>query len=289
MEKKQAYKVSITTIIANAVLTIIKLLAGFLGSSKAMISDAIHSASDVFSTLIVMIGVHLSSKKSDKEHPYGHERFECIATIILAVLLAVVGTKIGIAGIESIINGSDIKTPSILALVASIISIIIKEIMYRYTKKVAVKINSNALLADAWHHRSDALSSIGAFIGILGSMLGLNFFDPLASIIIALFIFKVAYDILKDALDKLLDHACSEEDVKTIKNLILSHENVLSIDDLKTRLFGSKMYVDVEIGVDSKLSLIEAHKIAEEIHELVEKKFMNCKHCMVHVNPKEIE
>ena len=161
--------------------------------------------------------------------------------------------------------------------------------MYRYTKKVAVKINSNALLADAWHHRSDALSSIGAFIGILGSMLGLNFFDPLASIIIALFIFKVAYDILKDALDKLLDHACSEEDVKTIKNLILSHENVLSIDDLKTRLFGSKMYVDVEIGGDSNLSLIEAHKIAEEIHELVEKKFMNFKHCMVHVNPIEIE
>ena len=287
MEKKLAYKVSIVTIIANFLLTIIKLLAGIFGSSKAMISDAIHSASDVFSTLIVIIGVHLASKKSDKEHPYGHERFECVATIILAVLLAIVGTKIGISGINSILNKNEIKTPSLFALIAAIVSIVIKEIMYRYTKKAADKINSNALLADAWHHRSDALSSIGAFIGILGSILGLSFFDPLASIIIALFIFKVAYDILKDALDKLLDHACSEEDVKKIKSLILSNEDVLCIDDLKTRLFGSKIYVDVEIGLDSNLSLIAAHEIAEKIHDLIEKEIPSCKHCMVHVNPKE--
>ena len=287
MEKKIAYKVSIVTIIVNLFLTIIKLVAGIFGSSSAMISDAIHSASDVFSTLIVIVGVAISHKKSDKEHPYGHEKFECVAAIILAVLLAIVGTRIGLSGVKTIIDGNEIKIPSLLALIAALVSIITKEIMYRYTKKAATKINSNALLADAWHHRSDALSSIGAFIGILGSMLGLSFFDSLASIIISLFILKVAYDILKDALNQILDHACSEETINSIKETVLSNKDVLSIDDLKTRLFGSKMYVDLEIGLDSKLTLVEAHKIAEDVHKMVEKKFPHCKHCMVHVNPKE--
>lgn len=284
--KNEAYHVSIVTIIANFLLTILKLIAGIIGTSASMISDAIHSASDVLSTFIVMIGIHIASKESDREHPYGHERFECIAAIILAVLLAVVGVKIGISGIQNIANNS-IKTPSTLALIAAIVSIIVKEWMYNYTKKVAVKINSSALLADAWHHRSDALSSIGAFIGILGSMLGLKFFDLLASVLISIFIVKVAYDILKDALNKMLDTACSVEVENKIKELVLKNEKVLSIDDLKTRLFGSKMYVDLEIGVDSKMTLIEAHTIAENIHDSVEKEFSNCKHCMVHVNPKE--
>ncbi len=284
--KKEAFRVSIISIIANFVLTILKLIAGIIGSSASMISDAIHSASDVLSTFVVMIGIYIANKKSDREHPYGHERFECIAAIILAVFLAAVGAKIGILGIQNI-NSNNVKTPSIIALLAAIISILIKEWMYRYTKKVALKINSGALLADAWHHRSDSLSSIGALIGITGSMFGLKFFDLLASVVIAIFIIKVAYDILKDALSKMLDTACSVEDENRIKEIILANKKVLSIDDLKTRLFGSKMYVDLEIGVDSKMSLIEAHEIAEDIHKKVEKKFPNCKHCMVHVNPKE--
>lgn len=285
--KSEAYKVSIISIVLNFLLTIVKLIAGIIGNSASMISDAIHSASDVLSTFIVMIGIKMSNKSPDRSHPYGHEKFECVAAIILATLLAVVGVKIFISGMISLINGNDVKIPSIIALIAAIVSIIVKELMYQYTKKIAEKINSSALLADAWHHRSDALSSIGAFIGILGSILGLKFFDPLASIVIALFIIKVAYDILKDALDKMLDHACSEEIIEKLKTIILNNENVLTIDDLKTRLFGSKMYVDLELGVDSNLSLVEAHSIAEEIHDLVEKEFSNCKHCMVHVNPKE--
>ena len=285
--KREAYKVSIISIILNFFLTLIKLIAGIIGSSASMISDAIHSASDVLSTFIVIIGIKISSRNPDKSHPYGHEKFECIAAIILATLLAIVGVKIFISGIVTLINGEDIKVPSIIALFAAIISIIIKELMYQYTVKVAKKTNSSALLADAWHHRSDALSSIGAFIGILGSILGLKFFDPLASIIIALFIIKVAYDILKDALDKILDHACDDETIEKLKMIIFKNDKVLTIDDLKTRLFGSKMYVDLEIGVDAKLSLVEAHTIAEAIHDQVEKEFSNCKHCMVHVNPKE--
>ncbi len=287
MEKKLAYKVSIISIIVNFLLTICKLLAGIFGSSQAMISDAIHSASDVFSTLIVIIGVHISNKKSDKKHPYGHEKFESLAAILLAVTLALIGIKIGINGFNTIINKTYKEMPTFIALIAAIVSIGAKEWMYRYTKKVAVKINSDVLLADAWHHRSDSLSSIGAFVGILGSILGLKFFDPLASIIIAVFILKVAYDILTDSIDKIMDSACSEEVENSIRELVLKNKQVLSIDDLKTRLFGSKMYVDIEIGLDSNMSLIKAHKIAHEIHDQVEKEFSNCKHCMVHVNPKE--
>ena len=285
MKKDIAYRVSIVTIIINLILTVLKLIAGFIGNSKAMISDAIHSASDVLSTFIVMLGIFVSKKKSDRKHPYGHERFECIAAIILAIILAITGIGIGFSGFENI-QSNKIIIPNIIALSAAIISIIIKEWMYRYTKKAAMKLNSGALLADAWHHRSDALSSIGSFIGILGSMLGLKFFDPLASILIALCIVKVAYDILKDALAKMLDTAASEEIEKNIIDIVKENEAILNIDDIKTRLFGSKIYVDLEIAVDAHLSLIEAHDIAEDIHTKVEEKIANCKHCMVHVNPK---
>lgn len=285
MKKDLAYHVSIVTIITNLILTILKLITGFIGNSKAMLSDAIHSASDVLSTFIVMLGIYVSKKKSDRKHPYGHERFECIAAIILAIILAFTGIGIGFSGIESI-KQNKIIIPNIIALIASIISIVVKEWMYHYTKKAALKLNSGALLADAWHHRSDALSSIGSFVGILGSMLGLSFFDPLASVLIALCIIKVAYDILKDALAKMLDTAVSEEIEKDIIDLVKENTAVLNIDDIKTRLFGSKIYVDLEIAVAANLSLIEAHNIAEDIHNQVEEKIPHCKHCMVHVNPK---
>ena len=251
-----------------------------------MISDAIHSASDVLSTIIVIIGIYISKKAPDQKHQYGHERFECLAAIILAVILTFTGISIGFSGITNILNGSNTKIPSLLPLIAAILSIVIKEWMFRYTKKAAKKLNSAALEADAWHHRSDALSSIGAFIGILGTKIGLTFFDALASTLIAFCIIKVSYDILKDALAKMLDTSISEEEENNIKELIKSNNKVLAIDDIKTRLFGAKMYVDVEIAVDPTLTLIEAHNIAEEVHFLVESNFSTCKHCMVHVNPK---
>lgn len=280
-----AYKVSIITIIINVILTIFKLIAGFVGSSKSMISDAIHSASDVLSTIIVIVGIHISNKNSDRKHPYGHERFECIAAAILAVILAITGSSIGVAGLKAI-QLNEFVIPNIWALIAALASIIVKEWMYHYTKKAAQALKSGALLADAWHHRSDSLSSIGAFFGILGSMLGLSFFDALASILIAICIVKVAYDILKDSLNKMLDTAAGEEIESKIIELVKENINVLAVDDLKTRLFGSKMYVDLEVALDANLSFVEAHEIAEEIHFQIEKSFANCKHCMVHVNPK---
>lgn len=285
--RRVANRVSVNTIIQNAILSVFKFLAGIFANSNAMISDAIHSASDVFSTIIVIIGVKLSSKASDKEHPYGHERLECVAAIVLAMVLFFTGLEIGIQAFNNIISGgyNNLKVPGTLALVAAVISIIVKEIMYWYTRYYAKKIDSSAMMADAWHHRSDALSSVGALIGIGCAMVGFPIMDSIASLVIFIFIVKAAYDIFKDAMDKMVDHSCDEETEKKIYDSVMDNEEVLAVDVLHTRIFGNKIYVDVEIRVNAYYTLEDAHKIAEEVHENIEKSFPKVKHIMVHVNP----
>lgn len=286
-EKKVAMRVSIISIVINLLLSLLKLLAGISAKSGAMISDAVHSASDVFSTFIVMIGVTFSEKKSDEEHPYGHERLECVASLILAIILAATGVGIGFAGLEKITQANHValQIPGKLALAAAVVSIIIKEWMYWFTRAAAKKINSGALMADAWHHRSDALSSVGSFIGIFGARMGFPVLDPIASVVICIFIEKAAFDIFKDSIDKMVDKSCTDEEIEKMKALILSQQGVEEIDEIKTRLFGSKIYVDVEIAMDGTKPLIEAHAVAEQVHEEIEKNFSAVKHCMVHVNP----
>ncbi len=285
--QKVVNQVSMTTILANAMLSVFKLLAGVIAHSNAMVSDAVHSASDVFSTIVVIIGVKLASKESDKEHPYGHERLECVAAIVLAMVLLFTGLEIGLQATRNIFKGnySNLETPGMLALIAAVISIIVKEIMYWYTRHYAKKIDSGALMADAWHHRSDALSSVGALIGIGGAMIGFPVMDSAASLVIFVFIVKAAYDIFKDAIDKMVDHSCDEKMEHAIYESVLSHLEVLGIDLLQTRIFGNKIYVDVEIQVDSSYTLQHAHEIAEEVHDKIEKNFPKVKHIMVHVNP----
>jgi len=285
--KKIAMRISTLSITINVFLSLFKLIAGIIAHSGAMISDAIHSASDVFSTFIVMIGITLSHRSSDKDHQYGHERFECIASIILAVLLFATGLGIGKAGLNTILEGhyESLQIPGVLALVAAIVSILVKEWMYWITRNAAKKVNSGALMADAWHHRSDALSSIGAFIGILGARLGFPILDSVASLVICFFIAKAAYDVFKDATNKMVDKSCDEDTVNEMKQLILAEEGVLGIDDIRTRLFGCKIYVDIEIAADGNLTLHESHAIAERVHDDIEAHFTDVKHCMVHVNP----
>ena len=285
--RRVANRVAFITIIQNALLSIFKLVAGIVAHSNAMISDAVHSASDVFSTIVVLIGVKLASKDSDKEHPYGHERMECVAAFVLSMVLFFTGFEIGMQAVKDIVRGNygDLEAPGGLALVAAVVSIVTKEIMYWYTRHYAKKIDSSALMADAWHHRSDALSSIGALIGIGGAMLGFPIMDSIASLVIFVFIAKAAYDIFKDAMDKMVDHACDEETQKAIYDSVISHQEVLDIDLLQTRIFGNKIYVDVEIQVNASYTLQEAHKIAEEVHENIEQNFPKVKHIMVHVNP----
>lgn len=287
-EQAVAMRVSGVSIFVNVALSLFKLLAGILAHSGAMISDAIHSASDVISTVVVIIGVRLSGKKSDREHQYGHERLECVSSIILSGLLLLTGVGIGISGVNKIIAGTageELLVPGALALFAAILSLVVKEWMFWYTRAAAKKINSGALMADAWHHRSDALSSIGAFIGILGARLGFPILDPIASVVICIFIAKASIDIFRDAIDKMVDHSCDEETVEKMKKLILKTPGVKRIDEIRTRLFGSKIYVDIEIAADGTMSLKDAHAIAEQVHHSVENNFQDVKHCMVHVNP----
>ena len=286
-EKQIAFRISTVSIIVNLLLALLKLVAGIVGKSGAMISDAIHSASDIVSTIVVIIGIEFASKESDKEHQYGHERIECVASVLLAILLFLTGVGIGADGVNKILAGNynTLAIPTIFPLVVAFISIGVKEWMYWYTRSGAKRIKSGAMMADAWHHRSDALSSIGAFVGILGARMGFPVCDAIASVVICIFIAKAAYDIFKDAMDKMIDKSCDENTNKQIECVTLSVEGVVKLDSLQTRLFGSRMYVDIEIAADGTISLYQAHEIAEEVHRKIEQEFPTVKHCMVHVNP----
>lgn len=276
-------RVSKNTIIGNFILAFIKILIGFIARSTAMLADGMHSLSDVVTTIGVIIGLKLSHKEADKSHPYGHERIESITSLFLSTVLFLVAISIGYSGIIKIINHNYV-TPGFSAIIAAITSIIVKELMYWYTIKYANEINSPSLKADAWHHRSDALSSIGALIGIAGARMGYPFLDPLVAIIIALVIIKVAFDICKQSIAQLIDEAASEDDVQAIIDKINSIDGIYEIKNLKTRQHSNRLYVDVDISVDATLTVEEGHNIASYVHNLIEED-SRIKHCMVHVNP----
>lgn len=285
--KRVTMRISAVGVVCNVALTLFKLIAGIVANSAAMVADAVHSASDIVGSFVVMIGAVISNKAPDTEHPYGHEKLECIASVILGNILVAVGALIGYNGILKIVSGETLTAPGTLALIAAVASIVVKEALYWYTILGAKKINSVSLKAEAWHHRSDALSSIGSFVGILGARLGVPVLDPIASVVICLFIFKVAYGIFRESIDRLIDHACCDETVEQMRETLAAVPGVLAVDDIKTRLFGSRTYVDVEIAADGDLPLREAHAIAEAAHHTLEQEFPEVKHCTVHVNPKD--
>ncbi|MCL2546234.1 MAG: cation diffusion facilitator family transporter [Oscillospiraceae bacterium] len=272
------------------ILTPLKLIAGIVGGSTAMLADAAHSLSDMLTTVIAMIGVKLANRKADKSHPYGHERFECVAAILVSIALAVTGIGIGWTGIRHIVSvdlsdGIDMGTPGLIALIAAAATIIVTEGMFWYKRRVAKSINSGALMADAWHHRADALSSVASFIGVFIARQGFPIFDPLAAIVICPLILKAALDIFRDALGKMTDKACDEATEQQMRDVIDAFDKVRGIDELKTRLFGDKIYVDVEISIDGEHTLHESHAVAQDVHDAIEATFSAVKHCMVHVNP----
>ncbi|GAE01786.1 cation efflux family protein [Clostridium botulinum B str. Osaka05] len=277
-------KVSNLTIVVNIILSFVKVLFGIIGHSSATIADGIHSLSDVLSTIAVIIGLKISSKPADKDHPYGHEKLEAVTSKLLATMLFLTALFIGYSGLKVIIN-KDFSVPSKITIYVAILSIFTKEWMYRYTLKAAKKINSTALEADAWHHRSDSFSSIGTLIGIVGARLKYPILDPIASLVICIFIIKVSIDIYKNSINQLVDHCADEKTINMITEQIESIKEVEKIDELKTRLHGSKLYVDVEIALDYSLSLKESHRIAEKVHDKIEAGNNNIIHCMVHVNP----
>lgn len=280
-------KLSLVGIIGNVFLSAFKFIAGIMGNSSAMVSDAVHSLSDVFATFIAFLGVRFGRREADASHPYGHERIESLAAIVLGLILLVTGIGIGWVGIEKILAGNyeSLPIPGMIALVAAIVSIAVKEAMFWYTRHWARVIRSSAFEADAWHHRSDAMSSIGALIGVGGSMLGYPLLDPIASVVICLFILKQGISIIYDALKKMLDTSCGEQFEKEICQLVDAESQVERIDMLRTRMFGDKVYIDMEIAIDGSMQLTDAHAIAERVHDDIEHAFPEVKHVMIHVNP----
>ncbi|WP_125152991.1 cation diffusion facilitator family transporter [Clostridium rectalis] len=283
-EYKLGKKVSLITILLNLLLCIFKVIAGIFGKSSAMIADGIHTLSDVITTVMVIIGLKVSSKKEDECHPYGHEKFEPICAKIISALLFLTGIFIAYEGFKVLYKGN-FTTPGKIALIAAIISIITKELMYRYTIKTAKRIKSVSMEADAWHHRSDAFSSIGTFAGILGARIGLKILDPITSILVSLFIIKVGIEFYLKSIKELVDSSADKEIIEKIKEKTLTISGVEEIHNLKTRNFGSKIYVDIEISIDSKLSVEKSHEIATKVHDTLERDINNIKHCMVHVEP----
>ncbi len=280
-------------ILGNVFLAVFKLLAGILGRSAAMLSDSIHTLSDVFATLIAYVGVVLSRKEADGKHPYGHERLECVASILLSVILFATGAGIGWNCILSIWNKSYLEAtiPGLLPLVAAVVSIAVKEAMFWYTMHYAKKLRSGAFKADAWHHRSDAISSIGALAGIFGARHGFPVLDQVAGILICVMILWVAIGIFKDAIEKMLDTACDEQFEEGLKEFVADfasgEKQEIGVDLLRTRKFGEKIYVEMEISVDGNLRLREAHAVAERLHDALEATYPLVKHVMIHVNPME--
>ncbi len=280
-------KTSLITILINLGLFIIKFILGIFGHSKALISDAIHSLSDVFTTIIVIFGFIMASKDADDNHPYGHERMESAFAVVLAFILFLTGLYIGLEGIRALIHSNEIIKPSLIGIGGAIISILVKEIMFQYTIRIAKKLNSQALKSDAWHHRSDALSSIGSFIGIIGAHFGLKILDPLVCLIICVLIIKTAIEIFMSAISGMLDTACNPEVEDAILKAIIRSNKDIQVIDLKTRMFGSKIYVDLIIAMDGNTPLKKVDKVRVKLHNKIEKNFELVKHINIKVIPNK--
>jgi len=276
-------------LIINLFLAFIKLVFGYLGNAQALLSDGLNSLSDVFISILLLIVLKVATKKPDDNHPYGHEKFEGIAYFLLGIIFVLTAIFIEINGIVSLIKyfnlENEVVTPNIYTVYVSSISLVIKFFLFYYFYKVSKKFNSPTLKADSKNHFIDVIATLISLVGLTLSQFNLVIFDYISSMIIGLFILKLAISILNDAISYLVDQAPSQIEVEKIQKLIEEIEGVLQIDDLKVRKHMTKKYVDVEIGVDSKLTLAKAHKIAENVHEKVEEKFEDVIHCMVHVNP----
>lgn len=281
----EANKVTIKSILLNVILTFIKIFAGVIGKSNAMIADGLHSASDIVSSVGVLIGNKIANAPNDENHNYGHEKAETLVSFLLSILLIVVSLKIGFNALESLFNLNGVQVPTTLPLVVSVISIGIKEYQYRITIKVAKKINSPSLKADAWHHRSDSFSSIAAFIGIGGAMLGFKFLDPIASIVVALFVAKVGVDILKDSSNELMDYSIDGDKEHQIVKIAEETEGVINLGELRTRKHGATAYVDLTICVNKDLTVYEGHEIATKLEKRIIKDMQFVKGITVHVEP----
>lgn len=270
----------------NFLLGSVKLAAGLWGRSSAMVADAAHSYSDCASTVAVIAGLKMASKSADDDHPYGHEKYELIFANILSILLGLTAVKIGYDALMVIAHGS-YQVPGLAPLLAAVFSVAVKEVMYRLTLRKAKKIGSVAMEADAWHHRSDALSSVGAFVGILGARLGLPVLDPVTGLLVSILVLKVAIDLYRKSVSGLVDSSTDAETVARIQQLLADIDGIEEVSGLKTRVFGASAYADVTIKVDGTMTVEEGHDIATLAHNKIEANLPKIKHIMVHIEPMD--
>lgn len=283
---KEGIVLSLWTLALNFLLGSLKLAAGLWGRSSAMVADAAHSYSDCASTVAVIAGLKMASKSADADHPYGHEKYELIFANILSILLGLTAVKIGYDALMVIAHGS-YQVPGLAPLLAAVFSVAVKEVMYRLTLRKAKKIGSVAMEADAWHHRSDALSSVGAFVGILGARLGLPVLDPVTGLLVAILVLKVAIDLYRKSVSGLVDSSTDAETVVRIQQLLADMDGIEEVNSLKTRVFGASAYADVTIKVDGALTVEEGHDIATLAHNKIEANLPKIKHIMVHIEPMD--
>ncbi len=281
---KDINRVLFITIILNIFLLIIKVIAGMASNSTALIADGLHSGSDVITSVGVIIGMAMATKPRDEHHHYGHEKIETITTFLLSIILIYVGGKIGYSAAIAILQGEKVYF-SYFALVAALISIVIKEAQYQVAFKVGTREQSSALIADAWHHRSDALSSIASFIGILGSKFGIYILDSLAGLAVSVIVIKVGIDIFKDCFQQLIDVSIHLDEVDEVKEMIMRETQVKYVGDIRTRKHGPKVFVDIRICVDCNIDVREGHEIAEKVENIIKRKIENVKDVIVHVDP----
>ena len=283
--KRVTMQVSTAGIVCNAALTVFKLVAGIVAHSSAIVADAVHSASDILGSLIVMIGAVFSHKAADASHPYGHEKLECIASILLGNILVVVGAAIGYAGVMKIVRGETLAAPGVLALIAAVVSIVVKEGLYWYTIAASKRIRSVSLKAEAWHHRSDALSSIGSFAGVLGARLGVPILDPIASIVICLFIFKVAFDLVRTGLNELLERSLPADVEEEILRIVTADPEVCQPHNLRTRRIGAAIAVEVHVRMDGAMTVARSHALTVDIERRLRARFGEGTMIAIHVEP----
>lgn len=289
--EKEIYKVTLTGSALNAVLIVLKFIAGFVGRSSAMVADAVHSLSDFISDVIVLVFVKLAGKPRDKSHNYGHGKFETLATLIIGVLLIVAGIGLLVNGIELVvksINGEVLPRPTMLALIIGIASILAKEWLYHYTLRVGKKQNSQAVVANAWHHRSDSISSFGTLIGIAGAMfLGdrWRILDPLAAVVVSQFIIKSGYDVAKPCIAELLEASLPFDKEQEILEIVTSIPGIAYVHNLRTRRIGNGIAIDLHAKMDGNISLFEAHDIATEAEKALRKAFGDNSIINIHMEP----
>lgn len=276
-------------VIVNLVLAIGKLIIGFIGHSQALIADGLHSLSDLISDGLVLLATHHASADADEDHPYGHARYETLATIALGVLLIAVGIGISIDAIHRILNPEHLLVPSAITLWIAGLSIASKEALYQYTAYIARQVKSKLLHANAWHHRTDAISSIVVFVGIIGAMNGIEMLDAIAAIIVGLMIIKIGWELSHHSVQELVDTALEPDTVDAIKQQILDVDGVHECHMLRTRRMGHNALVDVHILVDSKLSVSEGHQISEAVEYTLISNFDDINDVTVHIDPEDDE